>query len=207
MAVREISRAPALLAEAERSLPSLLEAATDPAGHIGVARAISAKFAIFPQPDRSEAQWADFWRDYVDVLGHLSESAIEAGMRQWVRSPDTEFLPKPGKLLKLATTTPNAAATAYERAKYAVEESKARRPIENPVAVPKVEPKQYAEPTAAEKANVRRMLREFQAQNDELKESRKPPRKEGYGHPPAVDDAGLTEAMREARYRQAERYG
>lgn len=194
-----------LLSEVAKALPELHRAATEPAREEGVISVVGRRFALFPQPKRSKAEWSEFWADYVDTLGHLPEGAIEAAMAAWVRLPDAEFLPKPGKLLELSKTTPNRAVRALERAKGALE-YKAPRKTESPyvVAPPVTAPR--PEPTQAEKDRVRAMARAFQAQDDERRAATAS-RARGGDLPSTAgpaDERGLTSQMREflAKQRQ-----
>jgi hypothetical protein len=58
-------------------------------------------------------EWAAWWADYTDALGDLTETALELGMREWVRRPDSRFMPKPGELRELALATRPAAPTVF----------------------------------------------------------------------------------------------
>lgn len=103
--------------EALAALPVLRADAEDPCGEIGIRDVVGRRFGLFPQPDRSDAEWDAWWGDYFDALADLPIAAVEAGMRAWVRHPDSEFMPRPGKLRELALSTPNNAASLYARMK------------------------------------------------------------------------------------------
>lgn len=210
-AIEAIARSAVLVSEAARALPALQRAATEPAGYEGVKRVVGRRFALFRQPERSEGEWAEFWADYVDTVGHLPEGVIEAAMAAWVRQPDAEWLPKPGKLLELAKTTPNRMIRAYERAKAAMDfkvtSSSARltpgqvaemiRPIGQ--SAPRVEP------TQAEKDHVRRMCRQFIAQDDERRAAAAAKAKGSAPIPDTTgpaDEKGLTPQMRQLLAKQ-----
>lgn len=120
-AVRRIADDPQLRAEAICNLPVLKAAATQPAGREGVMEVIGKRFALYPQPNRSEGEWAAWWADYVEVLAGVPWHALEAGMAEYVKNPTSEFMPKPGKLRELAMTTPARVALAYGRAKRVAE--------------------------------------------------------------------------------------
>lgn len=77
-----------------------------------VKRVMLERFATFPQPQRSEQEWEFWWRDYVEALADQPAEAIRAGMRQWIKTDTTGFLPKPGQLLALV----KAAAEPHWRA-------------------------------------------------------------------------------------------
>ena len=108
----DIADNPGLMDEARSHLPALRQAATIPAGAAGIRTIIGKRFALYPQPERGEGEWAAWWADYVDALSDISPSALEAGMKAWVGKPDSAFLPKPGELRRLAQQTPNALALA-----------------------------------------------------------------------------------------------
>lgn len=174
------------------NLPVLKSAALAPAGVAGVMQTVGKRFAIYRQPERSEEEWAAFWSDYVDAVGHLSVAALEAGMQAWVNDPSSEFLPKPGKLRELAETTPNRAAKHYTRAQ------KVAQICRQPIG-----PNGYErpEPTEEERAKVRSMLASFQAQMAERTTAAKP-RVELPSTAGAPDESGITPAMRQLLKRQ-----
>lgn len=214
-AIEAIARSPVLVSEAARALPALREAATTPAEYEGVKRVIGRRFALFPQPERSDGEWKEFWADYVDVLGHLPEGAVEAAMAAWVRLPDAEFLPKPGKLLDLARTTPNRAVRAYERARAAMDyrPPKPAHPADNdPNHIdPKVRGiirtavQPSPEKTQAQKDQVLRMCQRFLAQDDERRAAATARAKGSSPIPDtagAPDDRGLTPQMRDLLAKQ-----
>lgn len=104
----EVIRASALLAdEARRAIPALRAAALAPATTEQITATISQRFVLFPQPQRNAQEWASWWADYFDALSDLSAPAVEAGMAAWVKSPEAEWMCKPGKLRELAQKTPN----------------------------------------------------------------------------------------------------
>lgn len=210
--VAAIAANPILLTEAARALPALKAKATEPAGYAGVRRVIGRRFAVFPQPERSDGEWAEFWADYTDVLGDLTEGAVEAAMAAWVRLPDAEFLPKPGKLLDLARTTPNRAVRSYERAKAAMDYKPPRRPHPADADPGQIDPSirpllqtqsGRVEPTEEDKARVRAQLANYLAKDDERRtrsKSVQPPRPDVSGR---VDEGGITPELRALRQRQA----
>ena len=107
VAIETIRRSPVLPDEARQALPALRDAALTPATEAQIRQTIGTRFALFPQPKRDDGQWAAWWADYYDALRGLTPYAVEAGMAAWVRSPDAEFMAKPGKLRELAMTVPN----------------------------------------------------------------------------------------------------
>jgi hypothetical protein len=100
----------------------LKAAAQQPAGEVGVREVIGKAFGIYPQPDRSDGEWAAWWGAYVDVLRDVPWPALQAGMNAHIRDPKSEFMPKPGKLLELSRTTKLKVIQAYTRAKAAVQQ-------------------------------------------------------------------------------------
>lgn len=114
----------------------LYAAARRPANRKEIEAIIGQRFELFPQPKRDDGQWAAWWADYFDAMEGLTPAAVEAGMAAWVRSPDAEFLCKPGKLRELAMTVPNTNrwARACKRA-----EDATREPIPAPEPVKEVE--------------------------------------------------------------------
>lgn len=106
-AIEVISKSAILRDEARRSIPALRQAALAPATEDQIRATISQRLVLFHQPQRNPAEWAAWWADYFDALSGLTAPAIEAGMAAWVRSPEAEWMCKPGKLRELATTTPS----------------------------------------------------------------------------------------------------
>lgn len=174
-----------LLAEARAALPALKAVAEHKAGIEGVRRVIARRFTIYPQPQRSDEEWADWWADYMDVLADLSLASLEAGMRAYVADPESEFMPKPGKLRELAFTAPSRSLGRYYRAKRALQFAEdAERPV---LAGPPVDP-----------AEVRAMLAEYQAKRGP--DERKPSMPSIAGKP---DEGGLTQEMRDLMARRS----
>lgn len=122
-AVDGILASPALHAEVTAALPALMaarDASMVPAAPTDVFAIIGRRFATYPQPERSDAEWAAFWDDYYDALQGVPLEALGAAMRAWVKT-DEQFLPKPGQLRKLADAQPNPALIAAHRARLAAE--------------------------------------------------------------------------------------
>jgi len=114
--IHHLMDSPGLHAEAVASLPAL-EAYTTRAGVPGVKAALGKLFAIYPQQDRSEIEWAVWWEIYIEDLANLPQWALEEAARQYRRKPDSEFFPKPGMLRDLAGRIAAPAAYATYRAK------------------------------------------------------------------------------------------
>lgn len=101
-----ISRSPILLREAEGLTTAIWQEARRPASVEQIKSILGSRFALFPQPERTDGEWDMWWADYISALEDLTPAAVEAGMAAWVRSIDAEFMPKPGKLRDLAQKTP-----------------------------------------------------------------------------------------------------
>jgi hypothetical protein len=155
-AAREIGAYLALREEARGALPALKAVAEWKAGPEGVRAVIGKRFALYPQPERSEGEWAAWWADYEEVLQDVPLASVEAAMRAWVARPSSEFLPKPGQLHELAYTTVSKTLRRYQRAKRALqladEPETARPALPEGVAVDNA-------------AKIREMLAEFQAKS------------------------------------------
>lgn len=185
-AVERIAESPVLLSEVCLKLPALRVAATAPASEADVMDIIGRRFALYPQPERSDAEWSAWWADYFEVLHGVPIAALEGGMGAWVKSPQSEFLPKPGKLRELALQTPNRAAQRYVRAKASM-----RTPPED---------RGEMIPEGAER--VKEMLAEFHRQQELRTTKVKTPslfRSQG-----EVDASGLTAEMRALIARQSQ---
>lgn len=117
-AMAAVAACPALRAEAAAVLPAL-RAQAQAAGDAGVARTISKLFALYPQPDRSEAEWAAWWEAYYEDLAEFPSAALAEACRAWRRRPDAEFFPKPGPLRALAREAARPLLTALARAERA----------------------------------------------------------------------------------------
>lgn len=202
-AISEIAKTPAMLAEAKAALPTLHAMATMPAGEEGVRRVIGSRRALFPQPERTSAESAAWWADYFDVLADLPEGAIEAAMQAWVKLPDAEFMPKPGKLLELAKTTPNRSVKAYQRCKAAVEyqpprevERLSKAQIDQMVAP--LAAKVPHQPSQADKERVKRMMREFIEADEARKAKLKTEKQSAEPACGVPDETGITPELRQA---------
>lgn len=191
-AVETIRRSPILRDEAERMLPELKAAALAPATPDQIRAIVGQRFALFPQPKRDDGEWAAWWADYYDALEGLTPSAIEAGMAAWVRSPDAEFLCKPGKLADLARSThvPSKWSRAAHRAMKATERDPEK------VAAPqgeKLPPKVVVDMLAETLEQLQRCGERF---------APKPKHEPRPRYTPPVDDYGITPEMRALRERQ-----
>lgn len=190
--VQLIAEDPELRAETLAQLPVLRAAAMQKAGHVGVREVIGSRFALYPQPARSEAEWAAWWADYYEALADLSWHALEAGMVAWVQDPASEFLPKPGKLLILARSTPNRISKAYFRATKVAEyvPPKTYEPLSEPIPVPTVK-------TVEDATAIKRMAADALAKLGAAAERSRPSQAGLPSIAGKPDAGGLTPAMRD----------
>jgi hypothetical protein len=179
-----------LLDEAERALPGLWAQAHGGSTPAEIAKVLSARFALFPQPERTDGEWTAWWTDYNDALLDLCPDAIEAGMAEYVRQPDSEFFPKPGKLRDLSQSVPNRLARAVQVAERAVRWARQEAAAQDTAIVP-----ERRQPSEAEKASVRHMLEAFSREMAERAPQTKRPTLPPISGP--VDERGLTQAMRD----------
>lgn len=159
---------------------ALEQRATGKAGQAGVREVVGRRFATYPQPERSPGEWAAWWADYFDVLEGVTLAALEAGMRAYIREGSSEFMPKPGKLLELARTTPSNAMRAYGRAKR-VEALLAPRP-----EAPRL--------TGEQQATIDELMASYHAKFAERPTPSRPTMPVSHGKP---DERGITPALRE----------
>jgi len=99
-ALAAAANSPALIAEAQAALPGLWKQ-VDPAGDAAVVKMITARLPLYPQSQRSQDEWANWWGGYFRVLSDQPAAALEAGMCEWEKTDTSGFLPKPGQLLAL----------------------------------------------------------------------------------------------------------
>lgn len=189
-AIKTIAGNLALREEARAVLPVLRAAATQKAGPEGVGEVIGKRLVLYPQPARSDAEWAAWWADYVDILSDVPWQALEAAMLTWVKDPKSEFMPKPGQLHALAMASEFPAAKTFNRAAKAMAVVKAEEARSKPP------------PSPEQVAAVKSMLSGFQAKMAEKDLSKiSPPMPSTAGKP---DQGGLTPAMRALMARQKE---
>jgi hypothetical protein len=177
-----IASDPVLLAEVAAALPALKAVAELRAGTEGVKAVVGRRFAVYPQPPRTDGEAAAWWADYFDVLADVPLASLEAGMRAYVADPASEFMPKPGRLKELAFTTASRSLTRYYRAKKAVELADEPKAI----AGPRVRPEE-----------VTAILSDFKAKT--MPQRAKPTFK---ATPVELDAGGLSPRMRELMERR-----
>lgn len=189
MAIRTIRDSAILSGEARMARPALRQEALKPATQDEIRAIIGPRFALFPQPQRTDGEWAAWWAEYFDALEGLTPYAVEAGMAAWVKSPEAEFMAKPGKLRELATTTPNNNrwAKAHMRAQKAtaIDEAKTVAPQD------RIPPEQF-------KAMMADTLAKLEAKQP-------PPARRQHARPTPsapVDERGVSDAARALLERQ-----
>lgn len=190
-----IESSPNLLAECERAIPVLRHEASRGSTSAEIIAVLSKRFALFPQPDRTDGEWTAWWADYIQALEDMPPAAIEAGMAEYVRQVDSEFFPKPGRVRELARTVPNKMVRACQIAEWAV------RRAADTLAAEETRVVGHPEPTEAEKASIRTMLASFQREMAARAPIRKKPELPPISGP--TDDRGLTQAMRDLMAAQA----
>lgn len=154
---------------------------------------IGRRFALYPQSDRDDGEWAAWWADYFDALADVPLSCLEAAMRAWVARPASQFMPKPGELRDLAFRTPSKTLQRYQRAKRALQIADGAPPPQ--LACEPIEGVAIDTPSA-----VRQMLAEYTAKVGSRGPAERPRMPSTAGKP---DAGGLTPQMRELLQRRA----
>jgi hypothetical protein len=189
-AISTIAASEILRREAEAAMPALRAAALRPATRDEIKRIVGQRFELFPQPKRDDGQWAAWWADYFDALEGLTPFAVEAGMAAWVRSPEAEFMCKPGKLAELAKTTANV--NRWAKAHYRAEHATA--PAREAAVQPSEPTRPEDRPTAEEVARVMADLKQKLEERDPWREMKS---KAARPTPSAaVDETGVSAEMR-----------
>lgn len=172
-AVKVIAESDILRSEAAMAMPALRQAALRKASHAEIRDIIGSRIATFPQPERDAGETAAFWADYYGALEGLTAAQVEGGMKAWVADPAAEFLPKPGKLAELGRKSdqPGRWTRAYNRARAAVEMSRASQAV----APTAVEPKPSAEEVQAMLAQTLDALTAKDRLKQAAKEARRKP--------------------------------
>lgn len=190
-AVSTIARTHALRTELVCRMPDLERAATAKAGEEGVMRVVGRRFATLGKPKLTDGEWDAWWSDYFEVLADLPTSALESGMAAYVRDPESEFLPKPGRLRQLALATPNRAAKALARGRQVL----AYQAPVHPVYPEKARtPELHPMPSEERRRMAAEALAMLKASRPEKPDA--PPVRPTHG---AVDHTGLTREMRVQR--------
>ncbi len=131
-----------MLAEAQAALPALRACAEYPSGQAGVRDVIGRRFALYPQPERSDGEWEAWWEDYLDALQDVPLAALTAAMSTWVKRPESQFLPKPGELRALALESVTREGLACDTIWSASRIANNRRVVEPEPEAPKISPEE-----------------------------------------------------------------
>ena len=193
-AIETIRKSPILQEQGKAILRDLVDESRKTATLDQIKSIVGQRFALFHQPHRSEAEWTAWWADYLDALSDLTPFAIEAGMAAWVRSPEAEWMCKPGKLRELAKTVPNG--NRWAKAAHRVLKALPSPEDEKPAPIPDSErpsPEQVAEAMAEFK---RVMAEKDPLAKIKAKASRPTPSA-------SVDETGVSEEMRQLLSRNA----
>lgn len=198
-AISTIARSEILSREAEAAIPELRKAALRHATEAEIKRVIESRFELFPQPKRTPEQWAFWWAEYIDALNDLTPYQIESGMAAWVRSPEAEFMCKPGKLRELAQAgySNNKWVKAVRRAEHATAPRGGGSEAKQPTLPTPNEERPSAEEIKALMADFHAVMKEKDPLA-KIAEKRRPP-------PCArVDETGVSAEMRALLERQRE---
>lgn len=170
--------------ELRAALSGLYADASRGGGLNGIEAALRPWFATYPQPVRDTAEWAAFWQAYVIACGHHSEASLHAGMKAWAKLPDSEFLPKPGRLSELARTSPTAAfklaSHAHELLQLADDMTGRQRVLDN-MDRDQVKPEE-------QRQRVAELLEGFKAANEPVRERENRILRRGVNHAEKPED-------------------
>jgi hypothetical protein len=182
---RNIALNPAARAELCEVYCRIDHEATAKAGDEGVKAVIGRRFVLYPQPQRTEGEWVAWWGEYYSLLSDLPLSSVEAAMRAWTTKPESEFLPKPGKVREMALSTPTRALRRLKRADMAL----AYRPE------PKYAPSTPEEIAASEKMreDVAQLLADTISKLGGGPDAERPKVRPNFAQ---VDETGISDAMR-----------
>lgn len=92
----------------------------DPCGAKAVIAALMPLVSLYGVPDRSENEWAGFWRFYIEALDEVPIFALRAGVSDYVAQADSEYFPKPGPLKALCNRHAEPIRMAIGRARRAL---------------------------------------------------------------------------------------
>lgn len=95
--IDDLRRDPKAVEAIKAALPAL-QGAAQPAEPKVIVRELAKMVPIFGVADRSSAEWATFWRFYLDVLADVPPAALKAACTEYVAAPDSNFFPRPGPL-------------------------------------------------------------------------------------------------------------
>jgi hypothetical protein len=193
---------PGILADARRFLPALSERVHQTATRPEIKNIIFARFALYPQPFRHDWQWDLWWADYYGALEGLTGEAIDAGLTKWVGLPDSEFLPKPGRLKALAGSTPTKTGRALHIVQMALTRAAEAAPRDHHAAPAAPRLKHIPKPPE-DRDSVREMMREFRADQKFRDDHRERPAVRPM-HGPLAEGHHVTDLMLKTMNRQAE---
>lgn len=111
-----------------RQVADRIEAHAAPCGPKAVAAELAPLVTIYGVADRSEGEWAAFWRFYTEALQDLPLAALRNGVKAYVAQPDSEFFPKPGPLKALCQREASEVWTALGRSRQALKIADRRGP-------------------------------------------------------------------------------
>lgn len=117
----ELAKDRATVDELRVNLPGLRNRAVLGGGGESVTRIIKTALTLYPQGDKTPAEWAAYFGFYAQALHDVPGPALAAAMARYVSEPNDGFMPKPDVLRRVALETPNDGAVAYERARKVLE--------------------------------------------------------------------------------------
>lgn len=113
-AVDELRRTPAIHDEAKTVL-SRLSAVNQPAPPQEIIASLAPLVAVYGVQDKSEQEWASFWKVYIEDLSAFPRWVIEAAVRTYRRQKDAEWFPRPGPLRALCEEEYRPSCAAHSR--------------------------------------------------------------------------------------------
>ena len=152
--------------ELRATLPAIAEEVRRSSGVEGISHALKPWYTTYPQPQRTQKQWVEFYLTYDVICGHLPTEALVGAMKTWAALPDSEFLPKPGKLREIAAQTPTPAGRLYARAHAVI--TAAEQITGHQAVIANMERDQVKAPDQIEA--VHRMLQDFTTHNTPVAE-------------------------------------
>jgi hypothetical protein len=118
-AVEAVRRDPQAVGMIRAAIPSLADRCR-PCGEKAVIATLAPLLALYGVGDKSQAEWKFFWQVYSEMLAGLPLESVQAGVKAYVASQDSQFFPKPGPLLALCRAAQIPAIIALGRARKAV---------------------------------------------------------------------------------------
>jgi hypothetical protein len=93
-----------------------------PCGKEAIIAELSPMLAVYGVGEKSEREWATFWKLYIQALGDLPLEALRGGVAEYTTRADSEFFPKPGPLRAICERYAVPLRMAASRAKRALEQ-------------------------------------------------------------------------------------